>query len=179
MKHLYQYLAEGREIPMANLLTGCRIVCSMLMLFFPVPSIWFAAMYLLGGLTDMLDGLIARRTHTASPLGARLDTAADFLFLAAALIRLRPFLALPAWLWIWTAVIAAVKIINVVSGLICHKAFVTVHSVMNKVTGVLLFLFPLTRHFMDIRCSAAIVCAVAAFAAIQEGHCIRTGRNIE
>lgn len=120
---------------MANLLTGCRIVCSMLMLLFPVPSIWFAAMYLLGGLTDMLDGFIARRTHTASRLGARLDTAADFLFLASALCRLWPFLVLPAWLWIWTAVIAAVKIINVLSGLICHKAFVAVHSVMNKVTG--------------------------------------------
>ena len=164
---------------MANLLTGCRIVCSMLMLLFPVPSTWFAAMYLLGGLTDMLDGFIARRTHTASRLGARLDTAADFLFLASALCRLWPFLVLPAWLWIWTAVIAAVKIINVLSGLICHKAFVAVHSAMNKVTGVLLFLFPLTWHLMDIRLSAAIVCAVATFAAIQEGHYIRTGRGIE
>ena len=164
---------------MANLLTGCRMLCSMLMLLFPVPSPWFAAMYLLGGLTDMLDGFLARKTHTASRLGARLDTAADLLFAAAALIRLGPVVLLPAWVWVWTAVIAVVKIINVVSGLICRRALVAVHSVMNKVAGLLLFLCPLSWYLMDVRCSAAIVCAVATFPAIQEGHYIRTGRNIE
>ena len=164
---------------MANLLTGCRMLCGMLMLCFPAFSAGFTALYLLGGLTDMLDGTVARKTHTASRLGARLDTAADFIFAAAALAKLWPVLSPPTWLWIWTAVIAAIKIINVVSGLICHRTFVAVHSVMNKVAGFLLFLFPLSWYLMDVQHSAAIVCAVATFAAVQEGHYIRTGRDIE
>ena len=49
-----------------------------------------------------------------------------------------------------------------------------VHSVMNKITGGLLFVLPLTVRVIDLRYSAAIVCAVATFAAMQEGHLIRT-----
>ena len=57
-----------------------------------------------------------------------------------------------------------------------HKAFVAVHTAMNKVTGLLLFLLPLTWTFIDLKYSGAFVSAVATFAAIQEGHFIRTGR---
>ena len=47
---------------------------------------------------------------------------------------------------------------------------------MNKVTGGLLFALPLTLRFIDLRYTGAVVCAVATFAAIQEGHYIRTGK---
>jgi len=54
---------------------------------------------------------------------------------------------------------------------------VAVHSVMNKATGVLLFLLPLTILVFPLKYSAIVVCAVATFAAIQEGHFIRTERE--
>ena len=43
---------------------------------------------------------------------------------------------------------------------------------MNKATGALLFLLPLTVSCIDLRYTAPIVCAVATFAALQEGHLI-------
>ncbi len=46
---------------------------------------------------------------------------------------------------------------------------------MNKVTGILLFALPLTLTVIDLKYSGAAVSAVATFAAIQEGHLIRTG----
>ncbi|MBO4384239.1 MAG: hypothetical protein J5854_02305 [Clostridia bacterium] len=46
---------------------------------------------------------------------------------------------------------------------------------MNKATGKLLFVLPLTLAFIDLRYSGAIACAAATFAAIQEGRLIRTG----
>lgn len=49
---------------------------------------------------------------------------------------------------------------------------------MNKLTGLLLFLFSLTLPFIDWNLSAVVLCAAATFAAIQEGHYIRTGREI-
>ena len=49
------------------------------------------------------------------------------------------------------------------------------HTVMNRVTGVLLFALPLTLSFINLNYSGTIVCTVATFAAIQEGHLIRTG----
>ena len=54
---------------MANLVTCLRILCAGLLLFFPAFSPAFFALYLTGGISDMLDGFIARRTHTASAFG--------------------------------------------------------------------------------------------------------------
>lgn len=135
-------------------------------------------MYLLGGLTDMLDGTIARKTNTESKFGARLDTVADFIFIAVALVKILPVMHIPSWLWIWIIVVVIIKISNVISGFICKKRFIVEHTLMNKITGILLFLLPMTLFFIELKYSAIIICSVATFSAIQEGHFIRTGREI-
>ena len=101
---------------MANLITCCRILLSLLLLFFPALSPGFYGLYLAAGLSDMLDGYVARRTNSASPLGAKLDSMADLVFLAVCLIKLLPVLALPVWLWVWVGLIALLRLVNVVSG---------------------------------------------------------------
>ena len=45
---------------------------------------------------------------------------------------------------------------------------------MNKVTGVLLFILPLTLSFVPLKYSVIAVCAAATFAAVHEGCFIRT-----
>jgi CDP-diacylglycerol--glycerol-3-phosphate 3-phosphatidyltransferase len=80
-------------------------------------------------------------------------------------------------LTVWIAVIALIKATNIVSGYVMRKSFVSVHLAMNKVTGLLLFTLPLTLPVIDLKYSGAVVCAAATFAAIQEGHFIRTGRE--
>ena len=162
---------------MANLITGIRVLASVGLLFCPALSPSFFALYLLAGLTDMIDGPVARKTHTATAFGAKLDTAADILFAAACLVKLLPVLNIPLWLFIWIGLIALIKIINIVSGFVIRKRFVSLHTPMNKATGALLFLLPLTVSCIDLRYTAPIVCAVATFAALQEGHLIRTGRR--
>ena len=114
-----------------------------------------------------------RKTGTVSEFGSRLDTAADIVFVAVCLIKLLPVLHVPGWLYIWIAVIALIKVANIVVGYIRQKEFTAVHSVMNKVTGGMLFVFPLTLTFIDLRYSAAVVCMVATAAAMQEGYLIR------
>ena len=162
---------------MANLITGIRVLASVGLLFCPALSPSFFALYLLAGLTDMIDGPVARKTHTATAFGAKLDTAADILFAAVCLVKLLPVLNIPLWMFIWIGLIALIKIINIVSGFVIRKRFVSVHTPMNKATGALLFLLPLTVSCIDLRYTAPIVCAVATFAALQEGHLIRTGRS--
>ncbi|MBO5141305.1 MAG: CDP-alcohol phosphatidyltransferase family protein [Peptococcaceae bacterium] len=85
----------------ANILTGCRILGSILLLFFPVFSVEFYILYILCGFSDMIDGTIARKTHSTSELGAKMDTAADFVFVIVSLIKLLPAIHIPGWLWIW------------------------------------------------------------------------------
>ena len=162
---------------MANTITIFRIAVSIVLLFCPVFSPAFYVFYIVAGVSDMLDGFVARKTNTANRFGARLDTIADFVLVVVCLIKLLPILSIPAWLYIWIGIIALIKVVNIISGLAVQKKLVAVHSVMNKATGVLLFLLPLTIPAVPLRDSAIVICAAATFAAIQEGHFIRTGRE--
>ena len=161
---------------MANIITGIRILCSIALLFFPVFSPAFYTLYIIAGLSDMIDGTVARKTGTVSKFGSKLDTAADFILVAVCLIKLIPVLDIPSWLFIWIAIVALIKTINILSGYVMHKELVAVHTVMNKVTGILLFVLPLTLTMIDLKYSGAFVSATATFAAIQEGRYIRAGR---
>ena len=163
---------------MANLITSCRVLLSLLLLFFPALSPGFYGLYLAAGLSDILDGYVARRTNSASPLGAKLDSMADLVFLTVCLVKLLPVLTLPVWLWVWVGLIALLRLVNVVSGFVRRKKLVLLHTRANKLTGALLFLLPLSLGFLNIAYTAVPLCALASFAAIQEGHFIRTGRDI-
>ena len=162
---------------MANLITAIRILCSIALLFFPVFSPAFYTLYIVAGVSDMIDGTVARKTGTVSKFGSKLDTAADLILAAVCLIKLIPVLDIPSWLLIWIAIVALIKVINIISGYVMYKEFAAVHTVMNKVAGILLFILPLTLTIIDLRFSGALVSAAATFAAIQEGHFIRTGRS--
>lgn len=161
----------------ANIITIVRILCSLALLFFMPLSLPFYALYTAAGLSDIFDGWIARKTNTATEFGAKLDALADIVFAAVVLIMLLPILELPLWMIGWIGVIALIKLVNIVIGFIRQKEFISVHSVMNKVTGGLLFVFPLTLTWNDLRYSAAVICAVATTAAVYEGYLIYAGRT--
>ncbi|MBQ3291496.1 MAG: CDP-alcohol phosphatidyltransferase family protein [Mogibacterium sp.] len=158
---------------MANIITGIRIVISIFLLFCPTFSPAFFMLYVAAGSSDMIDGAVARKTGTDSEFGSKLDTVADIVFVAICLIKMLPVLDVPVWLYIWTAVIAMIKLLNIAIGYIRQKEFTAVHSVMNKVTGGMLFLFPLTLAVINLKYSAVVVCVVATTAAIQEGYLVK------
>ena len=159
----------------ANILTGFRILGSILLLFFPVFSEAFYSIYLLCGFSDMIDGTIARKTNSASELGAKMDTVADLVFVAVSLIKLLSAIPIPEWLWIWVSVIVIIKFGNIIWGYVSRKQFISLHTIMNKVTGLLLFLLPLTLYFVELKYSSVVVCSVATFSAIQETVYIAVG----
>lgn len=87
-----------------------------------------------------------------------------------------PVMEIPKGIWIWIGVIALIKIINIISGFVVAKQYVSVHTVANKITRLLMFVLPLTMAVVELRYSALAVCVVATFAAIQEGYFIRIGK---
>ena len=107
---------KHRECIMANTLTGLRIFVSAALFFCPVFSPIFYALYLFAGISDMTDGIIARKTNSVSEFGSRFDSIADYVFVAVCLIKLLPVMDIPIWLYVWTAVIALIKVINILSG---------------------------------------------------------------
>lgn len=166
---------------MANIITGVRILCALVLIFCPTFSAQFYALYILGGVSDVLDGAAARHFGKETKLGAQLDTIADVVFTAVVLIKVARAVYVPTWLLIWIVCIAVIKCVNVVSGFVIHKRFVSEHTVMNKICGALLFAVPLCIDCFPQQAVAVLViltCAAASFAAVQEGHYIRTGKEI-
>jgi CDP-diacylglycerol--glycerol-3-phosphate 3-phosphatidyltransferase len=78
---------------LANQLTYCRILLiPLLVIVFYLPYEWrfpvSAALFGLAGITDWLDGHIARKYQMSTPFGAFLDPVADKLMVAVALALL-------------------------------------------------------------------------------------------
>lgn len=158
-----------RHIP--NILSALRFLGAISLLFCSPESVTFWIIYGLCGVSDMVDGYLARRLHAESKAGAVLDSVADICFVMCCAIRLLPILQIPTWLWIWAGVIVLIKLVNQVSALVVYKRLRFPHTLANKLTGLLLFLsVPLTfLSIIPITFSAV----VATFAAVQEGHFIR------
>ena len=161
-----------RHLP--NVISLLRAAGSFGLLFCDVRGWPFWSLYVLCGLSDILDGWLARRLHTESKTGAILDSVSDIIFVACCAIRLLPVLVIPTWLWIWAGIIITIKIINQISALVVCKRFCFPHTLANKLTGFLLFLTAPAVFCTVIPVS--IVAALATFAALQEGHYIRTWR---
>ena len=102
---------------------------------------------------------------------------ADLIFVEVAAYKLMPAMIIPRMIWIWIAMIAIIKVTNIILGFIVQKQFLSVHTMMNKVTGFMLFILPLTISVVDLKYSAIAVCTVATLAAVQEGYIIKTGKN--
>ena len=160
------------ETHLPNVISLLRVAGSIGLLFCNVFEWPFWALYALYGISDMVDGPLARKLHAESEAGAILDSVADIVFVACCAIRLLPVLEIPVWLCIWAGVIVFIKIVNQISALVVRKRFCFPHTVANKLTGFLLFLTVPTMFWSTIPIS--IVAAIATFAAVQEGHYIRT-----
>ena len=155
-----------------NAISVFRIAGSLGLLFCDVAGWLFWLLYALCGISDMVDGWLARKLHVETKVGAVCDSVSDIVFVACCAIRLLPVLEIPVWLWIWAGMIVIIKMVNQVSALAVFKRFCFPHTWANKLTGFLLFLTVPTMFWSLIPIS--IVAAIATFAAVQEGHYIRT-----
>lgn len=120
--------SSGNVFTLANQLTLLRmlLIPAFVLLVVYGEFGWALAVFLIAGLTDALDGLIARMTGQKSALGAWLDPAADKLLLVTTFIVLTlPNIGLVNRIPIWLTVIVisrdvgivlTVAIVNLASG---------------------------------------------------------------
>ena len=154
-----------------NIITALRIAGSIGLLFCNIAGWQFWTLYVFCGISDMVDGWMARRLHAESKAGSVLDSIADLSFVICCAIQLLPILSIPAWLWIWAGIIVIIKIVNQILSLLIIKRFCFPHTIANKLTGFLLFIAVPITHWSIF--PLIIVVSIATFAAIQEWYCIR------
>ena len=82
-----------------NICTMLRIVGTVGLLLIRPLTLPFYLLYTFCGITDVLDGTIARATNSTSEFGARLDSIADLIFYAVMIVKFFPILleVLPVW----------------------------------------------------------------------------------
>ncbi len=151
-----------------NYITLSRIILSPFLLFTLPLSPTFYIIYFLCGLSDILDGFVARKTNSTSEFGAKLDSIADLLMFTAILITLLRVINPLPMLILW---IVAICLIRITSLAIIYKKYTTfaiLHTYGNKLTGVLLFLSPLFLLAIPANTAAYIICFLATFSAIEE-----------
>ena len=155
-----------KRIP--DLLSISRIALCLPLLLVDAMTLPFWVLYLIAGLTDILDGFLARRWDVESKFGARLDSLADFVFVIAVGYKLFPWLKLPAALWMMIGLIALVKMVNAICSYVVRNRIEYLHTKANKLTGLLLFIGMMTIGQSYFILVAWMIACIALFAAIQE-----------
>ena len=153
-----------------NLITALRIAGTAGLLFTVPLTPLFFVIYTLCGLSDVLDGWLARHTGAASDFGARLDSIADLLFYTVMLAKLIPVLwqLLPGVFWALLGAVLLIRLCAYGVAAVRYGRFAALHTYMNKLTGAAVFLLPyiLRLPFAPAYCWAAW--AVAALASTEE-----------
>jgi CDP-diacylglycerol--glycerol-3-phosphate 3-phosphatidyltransferase len=90
-----------RNVP--NILSIARLVVTiplviLILIDTPAAYLWATALFVLGSITDTLDGRIARRYKVVSNLGVFLDLTADKVYVAGALVAFTQVGVVPAWI---------------------------------------------------------------------------------
>lgn len=129
-----------------NIITTFRIAGTIALAFCENYSEMFYIVFTLCGFSDVVDGCIARMTHTVSSLGAKLDSIADLLFYSVMGFKLLPDLIriLPFSIWCMVMGILLGRVICYVVTAIRFRCFASMHTYMNKLTGFAVFTIPYT-----------------------------------
>ena len=161
---------EKHRLNTADFITLFRIAGTLALVILQPLSTAFFCVYVLTGFTDVLDGWIARKANMTSEFGAKLDSIADLLFYAVMLLSVFPSLwnTLPKGIWYTVTVVMMIRILAYLIAAIKYRMFASLHTYLNKLTGMAVFLIPfllITKYAVGY-CRAVL--AVAAAASLEE-----------
>lgn len=163
-------MKNKHNLNLADIITLFRIVGTFSLIAIKPLSALFFLVYTMTGVTDVLDGWIARKTHTTSEFGARLDSIADVVFYGVTAFKIMPSLlsVLTPLVWCIIAVVLFLRIISYVVAMIKYHCFASLHTYMNKLTGFLVFTIPYVMSQPFAISACIIVSIVAVLAALEE-----------
>ncbi len=154
----------------ANIITSMRIAMGIALFFVKPLSKAFYALYLICGLTDFIDGPIARATKNTTVIGAQLDTAGDVVMYLALFHAMLSAQILPKWAIYWLIAAAILFLISGIIARIKYGHFCFPHTLVGKSMGLIAFAFPLVYLFVNdamINIYLFLACMTLTWAAIE------------
>ena len=165
-----------KNIP--NFITMLRIVGTICLLFVEPFTMPFFVIYSVAGITDVLDGFVARQLNASTEFGAKLDSASDLIFYAIMILRIFPKLLkkVPWGIWIAAGIIVAIRLASYTIAVIKYHCFASLHTYLNKLTGFAVFTTPYfyLTPYMTTFC---VILCVIAFASSVEEFCTHLTRD--
>lgn len=136
---------------LANFITISRVVMSISLLQLKLDSFDFIMIYTICGITDIVDGTIARLLKITSHFGSVLDSISDLIFYMVLLLKLWPILqtVIPVYLWVWFYLILGLRAFLYIYVGYNHKNFLSNHTIWNKLTGFSVFMYPYVLFFYE------------------------------
>ena len=160
-----------------NILTIFRIWASLLIVM--VSDKYFFPLYFFAGITDILDGRIARKMNWTSRFGTLLDSLADLLFFIVVVLKIILTIKLPTFLLWGTLVIVLIRCITYLIGYFRFHQFVSLHTYLNKLTGLLLFLCPIVLLIIPITPFGIILLVCGSLSVIEELLIVTTTERLD
>lgn len=170
-----------------NILTLIRVLLIPLFVILIINKVfsWALVTFVVAGITDAADGLIARLTRQRTELGAYLDPIADKLLLSSAFITLAIIELIPSWLTVIVVTRDVIILIGFLMFFLTNRRPRMAPSLVSKVTTffqiatVILFLlseyYPIPRDGMVYNVA---VYGVIIFTIISGTHYVFLGARV-
>ena len=129
---------------------------------------WLVIWFVLLGLSDALDGALARRWNQTSDYGSKLDAVADLVFYPCAAVVLAvlfPSYLTPNLPYVYAALTALGGAL-LISRVRCGR-IIMLHTHLSRYSGVLLFVVTLVSFFIDTTVMIRIVALTYAVGFIE------------
>jgi CDP-diacylglycerol--glycerol-3-phosphate 3-phosphatidyltransferase len=154
-----------------NVLSCSRIALSGILLFLIDKPVLFVIVYFLCGISDIMDGYLARVWGAETALGTKLDSLGDFIFYVVWLYVLFTFgKADHSQIIICVTVVATIRIANLIITRVKFRQWNVMHTIGNRLAGLALFLMlPICMYTGNIVFWSVIVTgAIATLSALEE-----------
>lgn len=155
---------------LANIITSTRLIGTIALIFTEPLSDVFFAIYIWCGISDILDGFVARKLKTVSQLGSKLDSICDLSFYTMMMIKVLPYLRkfLPKYVWALIYLAVGIRFLCYVFVGFSKHYFESRHTIFNKVTSALMFALPFTVESRFLVPYSLVILAAAFIADFEE-----------
>ena len=160
-----------RNIP--NMITTIRYIAAVVLIFLPFPSLAFYLVYGICGLSDAIDGFVAKKFRLESKFGTIYDSVGDLLFYTVMGIKIFPTL-LRLFIPLYWVFIIVPTVLHIIAYIICaikfHK-FASLHTYANKALGLIVFFFPfalINEVYLAYTIYICIGSAIALYSGVEE-----------
>lgn len=152
---------------LANIVSASRIAGSVVLFMMNNITNAFLAVYIFCGLTDLIDGPIARKTGSTSLLGATLDTVGDVLtYLALTKILIKKSLV-PWWILVWILSAGAVFGAGAFISKFRFKKMYLPHTYLGKTFGIVVFVLPIAIKLSIGTIWMSVICSIASIHSLE------------